>query len=55
MSKEQNNTLAERKNALEQQIADIKARLPAHSIKPDMIKKLEELEDKLEEVRRQIN
>ena len=38
---------------LEQQIDDLKARLPAHSVSPSMIEKLEELEEKLAEVKRE--
>lgn len=36
---------------LEQQIADLKARLPKHSIPPAMLIELEELEEKLEQAR----
>ncbi len=37
---------------LEREIADIKGRIPAHSINPAMIIELEELEDELERLRR---
>ena len=33
---------------LERDIADLKARWPAHSVKPVMLQQLEELEDALE-------
>ncbi len=33
---------------LERDIADLKARWPAHSVKPAMLQQLEELEDALE-------
>lgn len=37
---------------LQEQMADLKARLPAHSVSPSMIEKLEELEEKLAEAKR---
>jgi len=37
---------------LEKQLADLKARWPAHSVRPSMLEELEELEDKLEEAKR---
>jgi hypothetical protein len=36
---------------LEEQIADLKKRLPAHSVKPAMISRLEELEEELERLK----
>ena len=36
---------------LERHIADLKSRMPAHSVKPIMIMKLEELEDELRKVK----
>ncbi|HEY91393.1 MAG TPA: histidine kinase [Dehalococcoidia bacterium] len=42
----------EKVNKLEEEIADLKARWPAHSVKPSMLQKLEELEEKLEQARR---
>jgi hypothetical protein len=39
----------ERITELEQQIADLNLRLPAHSVTPAMLQHLEELEDELEE------
>jgi len=36
----------------EKQIADLKARLPAHSVSPSMIEKLEKLEEELEEAKK---
>ncbi len=37
---------------LEKELADLKARWPAHSARPSMLEELEELEDKLEEAKR---
>jgi len=37
---------------IEDKIADLKARWPAHSVPPSMWQQLEELEDELEEVKR---
>jgi hypothetical protein len=42
----------ERIKELEKEIADIKGRIPAHSINPAMIIELEELEDELERLKR---
>ena len=39
---------------LEARLADLKARLPAHSISPGMIAELDELDDALAEARRQL-
>lgn len=36
---------------LEEQIADLEARLPAHSVPPSMIETLEELEEELSRLR----
>lgn len=38
---------------LENEIADLKARWPAHSVKPSMWQRLEELEEALEKAKRQ--
>jgi len=38
---------------IEQQIADLKARWPAHSVPPRMWRELENLEEKLEQARRE--
>jgi len=40
---------------LEEKIADLKARWPAHSVPPSMWQDLEELEDELEEAKREGN
>jgi len=40
---------------LEQQLADLQARLPAHSVPPAMIEELEELEEELEHLRNELN
>ncbi len=37
---------------LEEQIADLKSRLPAHSIPPTMIQELDDLEEELEQLQR---
>ena len=37
---------------IEDKIADLKARCPAHSVPPSMWQQLEELEDELEEAKR---
>ena len=39
----------ERIKEIEEEIADLKARWPAHSVPPRMWQQLEELEEKLEE------
>lgn len=38
---------------LEVRIADLKKRWPAHSLRPAMVKELEELEERLEELKRE--
>ena len=42
----------ERIREIEKEIADLKARWPAHSVPPSMWQQLEELEEKLEQARR---
>ncbi len=39
-----------RKEELERRLADLKARLPAHSIPPSMMIELDELEEQLAEI-----
>ncbi|MFC1921075.1 histidine kinase [Chloroflexota bacterium] len=41
----------ERIKEIEDEIADLKARWPAHSVPPSMWQKLEELEEKLEQAK----
>ena len=41
----------ERIRELERQIADLKGRMPAHSVKPAMLQQLEELEEELEKLK----
>jgi len=41
----------ERYQELERQIADIKSRMPAHSVKPAMLQQLEDLEEELEKLK----
>ncbi len=43
--------MEERIRELEQRIADLKARMPKHSVPPAMIMDLEELEEELERLR----
>lgn len=40
---------------LERKIAELKQNLPAHSVKPEMLLELEELEEELEEAKRNYN
>jgi len=37
---------------LEQRIGDLRRRLPAHSVRPQMLQELEELEEALEQLKR---
>ena len=46
--------LQERIAMLEEQIAELKARWPAHSVQPWMLQQLEDLEEELEALRRQV-
>jgi len=46
-----NENTAARVTGLEKQLADLKARLPKHSIAPAMLIELEELEEELERTR----
>jgi len=41
-------------NELEQEITDLKSRWPAHSVKPIMIMRLEELEDELRRLKNEV-
>lgn len=43
---------AERVKELERQIAELKSRWPPHSVPPQMLEQLEELEEALQEARR---
>jgi len=38
---------------LEEKIADLKGRLPKHSVRPAMLQELEELEEELEKLKKQ--
>ena len=42
----------DRIKGIEEKIADLKARWPAHSVPPSMWQQLEELEDELEKAKR---
>ncbi|KYH31233.1 hypothetical protein [Neomoorella mulderi] len=48
-------TLQERINQLQAEIADLKRRFPAHSLKPAMFQQLEDLEEELEKLLQQQN
>ncbi|MCL5959125.1 MAG: histidine kinase [Chloroflexi bacterium] len=39
---------------LEKEIEDLRRRLPAHSLPPTMLQRLEDLEDELDEARREM-
>ena len=43
----------DRTRKLEEEIADLRARWPAHSVKPSMWQRLEELEEALEKAKRE--
>ncbi|RKO66285.1 histidine kinase [Desulfofundulus salinus] len=47
-----NGDLKEEIARLEEEIAELKRRWPAHSVKPAMVEQLEGLEEKLEHLRR---
>jgi hypothetical protein len=47
------SSLAARVAELEKQLADLQARLPAHSVPPSMIAELDDLEEELTLTRRQ--
>jgi hypothetical protein len=44
----------ERIKEIKEEIADLKARWPAHSVPPSMWQKLEELEEKLEQAKKEL-
>jgi hypothetical protein len=44
---------SEKIKEIEEKIADLKARWPAHSVPPSMWQKLEELEDELETAKKE--
>ncbi len=50
-----NNELESKRKELEKRLADLKARLPAHSIPPSMMMELDELEEQLDAVLAEIN
>jgi len=43
----------ERIREIEEELTDLKARWPAHSVPPSMWQKLEELEEKLEQAKKE--
>lgn len=42
---------SQRIKELEQEISELKSQLPAHSVKPEMIIKIEQLEDELDRLK----
>ncbi len=48
-------TKTERVQQIEEQIADLKARWPAHSVPPSMWQRLEDLEEELEKAKKEAN
>ncbi len=44
----------ERLRQLEDQLADLKSRMPAHTVRPAMIMEMEELEDEIEELKAKV-
>lgn len=40
---------------LRAELADLKARIPAHSIKPSLMLRIEELEEQIERIERQVH
>lgn len=42
----------DRVREIEEKIADLKGRWPAHSVKPSMLQELEELEEELEQAKK---
>ena len=44
----------DRVKRLEEQVADLNARLPAHSVSPSIIEKLDKLEDGLEKAKKEL-
>ena len=42
-------------NELEVQISELKSQLPAHSVKPEMLMKLEALEEELEKLKMELD
>lgn len=52
MAEEDETTIQNRVKELEDQIADLERRWPAHSVPPSMLRKLEELEEELSRERR---
>ncbi|HEX3032491.1 MAG TPA: histidine kinase [Bacillota bacterium] len=47
--------MVDERTRLKLQIADLVKRRPAHSVKPDYIRQLEELEERLEELEKEAN
>ena len=46
---------AKRIQEIEEEISELKARWPAHSVPPKMWQQLEELEEKLEQAKKELN
>ncbi len=49
------DSIAQRIEQIEQRLADVQARLPAHSIPPAMVMELEALEDELEQLQKELD
>jgi len=47
-----NDPVAQRIAEIKRQLADVEARLPAHSVPPAMVMEMEALEDELEQLQR---
>jgi hypothetical protein len=48
-----NEDKLKRIEALEVELAQLRAQLPAHSLKPEMLMKIEELEEELEKLKKE--
>ncbi|MFZ3171618.1 MAG: hypothetical protein WA118_06515 [Carboxydocellales bacterium] len=46
----QQNAIATKRNKLQLELADLRKRMPAHSVKPEFIRQLEALEEQLAEL-----
>ena len=53
--KESHEALKRQLTALERQLKELTASLPAHSLSPSMLTKLEDLEEKLDNTRRELS
>ena len=44
------DSIVTKRNKLQQDLADLRKRMPAHSVKPEFIRQLEAIEEQLEEL-----